>query len=1381
MIIGSDTSLVNSTELQIIGGRYRVFKPLSANGGVTIYRVSDSVTDRQLALKQLTKSKNATERVVRNRVFEREYYTLVEFAHPHIVEVYDYGTDENGPYYTMELLDGGDLLELSPLSWKKTCSILRDVCSALSLLHSRRLLHHDLNPRTICLTRSGHAKLLDFCTVTPMGPCKQIIGTPPFTAPEVVNYQSLNARTDLYSLGATAYYMLTGRNAFPAESFEHLLDLWRSTPMAPSYFIKDIPFEVDRLVISLINLYPLTRPMNAAEVWERLNVILGLPDGDPRPVAQIHLSAPALIGRENPTLRVRKQMIRALRGRGGVVVIEGEPGVGRSRFLDACVMEGKIAGKTVLRANAGDTQGGDYGVARALARRLIDTAPEIALSSAEPYASTLIHLLPDLNHKLIRYGKKPGLVNPNSLRVLRPRIQTVLREWILKVSTKLSLMIAVDDMHRFDEPSVALLALIAAQTARSSLVIVATLETGAHATAPESVKLMRETALEIKLENLNLGECEKVLRSLFGSPEGLSDLSGRLFDRSKGNPRTVLDLAQYLMDRKKIRFHAGEWFLPPAAESGELPQGLREIVHERVSNLSGVARALLEALSLCPNHAFSIKEYSFLISYSDPIQINRALGELVAAQLISSEGSFFLFNQRGWIAARTCSLEQRREREIHSRLATIFQERGANELPVAHHWFCAGEDDRALDVLIDFLERLIKLSNTLGIETSSEFLHTLQLNVDLLERALERAQSCGRPARDAMVLQRILVSVGVYSASPKTRVYSAAVFDRLVQDSGLRAYETLDASLEPKQRIERALAVARKRYNEIAERERTFTVEEALRGLIQHGAEIMAFSIAVQDPDLLESLPSLEPFYPLSPTFEISQKAIFYARYNLSGRYELSYRGWSDAECRLRSYKSTRSEARLVDAIHHGLIYSLGLAEAGLGLPQALSRAEQLDREPLQQVNAWRIRLAYHVYHRNQQQAKICRKKAEMLQIQNSHNQLYKGISLLIDISTYTEGDKAEKLDETLARIEVMADEHPGWIPWLHRARGEYFRIRGDLERARNEFEKALGMSDPERDAVWYFTAASHLNILIYQGQMQRAVEIGKQRVALADKLGMGILSSIIKETLAIAEALQGDHDKAIERITRCIEEGKAMGMRGFNVGLAYELLSLIAIWMNDTKAFYIYAKQCAEQYRICDSPELVIRYDKLMDEARRANIAVSRRLKRAAQSRTTSTTEIGINIELAFARCQGLQEIAERGIDLLVKRCHAAHGYLYTLNNNAPVLSAKFDDQDEPEGLHKMIRDYLTAELAETEVVTMTSADRLAGKGIPTDWTCDRGNQYHPVLLGSDTAEGFLITGVAALCKKTDGELIVNWDVVSALSNVLLKAGKVATAKAAR
>ena len=127
-----------------------------------VYKVCDTSTGRDLALKQLKLREDAGRQQKIIELFEREFHTLTHLSHPRVVEVYDYGVDESGNYYTMELLDGGDLRELSPVDWRKACGLMLDVCSALSLLHSRRMVHRDISPRNIRCTKDGLAKLIDF-------------------------------------------------------------------------------------------------------------------------------------------------------------------------------------------------------------------------------------------------------------------------------------------------------------------------------------------------------------------------------------------------------------------------------------------------------------------------------------------------------------------------------------------------------------------------------------------------------------------------------------------------------------------------------------------------------------------------------------------------------------------------------------------------------------------------------------------------------------------------------------------------------------------------------------------------------------------------------------------------------------------------------------------------------------------------------------------------------------------------------------------------------------------------------------------------------------------------------------------------------------------
>jgi len=162
----------------LIADRYRLEAALGTGGMGAVYRVRDERTGRRVALKQLRLPS-----AILLSQFEREYRTLSQLAHPSIIAVYDYGVDQSGfPFYTMELLDGLDLFEAEPPSWRTACALLRDVASSLAILHSRRLLHRDISARNIRCTSDGRAKLIDFGAMAAMGPAAKPIGTPAFSA-----------------------------------------------------------------------------------------------------------------------------------------------------------------------------------------------------------------------------------------------------------------------------------------------------------------------------------------------------------------------------------------------------------------------------------------------------------------------------------------------------------------------------------------------------------------------------------------------------------------------------------------------------------------------------------------------------------------------------------------------------------------------------------------------------------------------------------------------------------------------------------------------------------------------------------------------------------------------------------------------------------------------------------------------------------------------------------------------------------------------------------------------------------------------------------------------------------------------------------------------
>jgi serine/threonine protein kinase len=198
--------------------RYEIVRELGRGGMASVYEVADSAQGGEhVALKRLHRQDDPRSQRRNTELFEREFHTLKQLAHPRIVQVFEFGIDTIGPLYTMELLDGGDLQQLAPLAWREATAIGRDLCSALSILHSRKLLHRDVSPRNVRRASGGQAKLFDFGALAPFGASKIVVGTPPCCSPESIQLRPLDGRTDLYALGATLYY-LVGRHAYEART-----------------------------------------------------------------------------------------------------------------------------------------------------------------------------------------------------------------------------------------------------------------------------------------------------------------------------------------------------------------------------------------------------------------------------------------------------------------------------------------------------------------------------------------------------------------------------------------------------------------------------------------------------------------------------------------------------------------------------------------------------------------------------------------------------------------------------------------------------------------------------------------------------------------------------------------------------------------------------------------------------------------------------------------------------------------------------------------------------------------------------------------------------------------------------------------------------------
>jgi eukaryotic-like serine/threonine-protein kinase len=280
-------------------GQYVIEKKIGEGGMGEVYLARHTLLRRPTAIKLLPPERAGERTVAR---FEREVRATSRLSHPNTVAIYDYGRTADGVfYYAMEHLDGMDLQHLveqhGPLPPGRVVHILLQIAGALNEAHGRGLVHRDLKPANVFLCERGGqqdtVKVLDFGLVKETGSdssgpaqtdVNALIGTPRYLAPEAIHSPSeVDARSDLYAVGAIAYFLLTGCDVFEATSVVALcIAHLHEKPVPPAQRLeRELPADLEALVLGCLEKVPENRPASAAALRHALlacNVPTWAPD-----------------------------------------------------------------------------------------------------------------------------------------------------------------------------------------------------------------------------------------------------------------------------------------------------------------------------------------------------------------------------------------------------------------------------------------------------------------------------------------------------------------------------------------------------------------------------------------------------------------------------------------------------------------------------------------------------------------------------------------------------------------------------------------------------------------------------------------------------------------------------------------------------------------------------------------------------------------------------------------------------------------------------------------------------------------------------------------------------------------------------------------------
>jgi predicted ATPase len=621
------------------GGRYTVRSFLGEGAKKRVYLAHDTKLDRDVAFAVIkTEGLDATGRA---RTL-REAQSMARLgAHPNIITVHDLGDDAGQPYVVMELMQGGAVDTAlgeahGALPLERTLAIASDVCRALEFAHGKGVVHRDLKPCNIWLAEAGAAKIGDFGLAVSLDRSRltqhgMMIGTVAYMPPEQALGGEVTPRADLYALGAMLYEMVTGRPPFAGDDPTAIISQHINVPpVAPSWLTEHCPPDLEELILQLLGKDPGERPASAAEVLSVLERI------DPGQKSASHdeganplerLARGVFVGRQKELERLRKAFDEAFAGRGGIVMLVGEPGIGKTRAAQEVETYARVRGAQPLWGRAHESSGVpaywpwvEVGEAYSAARTLAGIGPDQMQGKNQFLGGIFPWIRQQPN-----YAEPEPLADPEAAQF---RLFDAFLTFVRAMAGQVPLLILLDDLHWADKPSLLLLQHVARELSRMRVLVVCTYrDTELSRTHPLSealARLNREAGFDrIVLRGLSRDEVAAYIRAA-ASVDPKRELLDRVFEETEGNPFFLSEVVNLMAQEGKL-----------TAESVSdiaIPDGVREALGRRLDRISDEVNELLQTAAVV-GREFTYEMLS-LTGERDDDELLRLVEEALEARVI---------------------------------------------------------------------------------------------------------------------------------------------------------------------------------------------------------------------------------------------------------------------------------------------------------------------------------------------------------------------------------------------------------------------------------------------------------------------------------------------------------------------------------------------------------------------------------------------------------------------------------------------------------------------------------------------------------------------------------------------------------------------------
>jgi tetratricopeptide (TPR) repeat protein len=588
-------------------GPYRIEAVLGRGGMGEVYLAQDSRLGRKVALKILPAQFTANPDSVRR--FEQEARAASSLNHPNIVSIFDIGQSSSGRFLVMELVEG-ETLRQPPGRTLPIQDIVRigaQIAEALNVAHAAGIVHRDIKPENVMVRADGYVKVLDFGLARLLAhPSPDdakvathpgtILGTPRYMSPEQARGLPGGTASDIFSLGAVLYELAAGQPAFDGDTSVAIMHaILAHQPVTLSQLNPAMPAAIDALVTSMLSKDERVRP-SAAEVVAALPAIARGASASPaRPAPTVEAHS---VGRERDVDRLNTALDAAAAGRGQVICVSGEPGIGKTTLVESFLasLDRDEPSYFVARGRCSERLAGTEAYLPWL--EALDGLRQTSGGSADRLLQTLA---PSWHRQLSR-----AAADAQTQEGSQERMKRELARFVQELCRTRPLVLFFDDVHWADASTIDLLGYISMRFDTLRMLVVV-------AYRPTDMALARHPFLQLKPELQHRGCCrdlplelltredvDRYLTLEFPGHRLAPTLAALIHHKTEGNPLFMVDLVRYLRDRGVIGVEDGVARLAqslPWVEQ-DLPESIRGMIERKVSQLGEEDRRLLTAAAV---------------------------------------------------------------------------------------------------------------------------------------------------------------------------------------------------------------------------------------------------------------------------------------------------------------------------------------------------------------------------------------------------------------------------------------------------------------------------------------------------------------------------------------------------------------------------------------------------------------------------------------------------------------------------------------------------------------------------------------------------------------------------------------------------------------